>query len=112
MNISIHALREEGDPATLESASSFWISIHALREEGDCQIEDLIEPEAVISIHALREEGDLQQLGIRPESWKFLSTPSARRATGTPGIDMNGNSEISIHALREEGDIELGYVTR
>ena len=33
----------------------------------------------------------------------FLSTPSARRATGiTPAV--NGSTKISIHALREEGD--------
>ena len=57
--ISIHALREEGDRNVCPPGSRSWeISIHALREEGD---EDLIEPEAVerkISIHALREEGD------------------------------------------------------
>ena len=35
----------------------------------------------MISIHALREEGDLMKLNIRYDSEKFLSTPSARRAT-------------------------------
>ena len=34
---------------------------------------------------------------------KFLSTPSARRATAKFD-EHNGNFEISIHALREEGD--------
>ena len=34
---------------------------------------------------------------------KFLSTPSARRATGMTATD-DGNAVISIHALREEGD--------
>ena len=33
----------------------------------------------------------------------FLSTPSARRATGYAG-SLTGSGEISIHALREEGD--------
>ena len=33
--ISIHALREEGDPALFVNAGHHRISIHALREEGD-----------------------------------------------------------------------------
>ena len=33
--ISIHALREEGDPLFLRLSSRMFISIHALREEGD-----------------------------------------------------------------------------
>ena len=33
--ISIHALREEGDLAAVDSKSILAISIHALREEGD-----------------------------------------------------------------------------
>ena len=33
--ISIHALREEGDAAKGRGAGRFHISIHALREEGD-----------------------------------------------------------------------------
>ena len=78
-----------------------------------------------ISIHALREEGDRQEKAIaslienfypRPPrggrqggsftvdtSSKFLSTPSARRATGEPNA-LIARSVISIHALREEGD--------
>ena len=56
--ISIHALREEGDPlARGRSRPAFQISIHALREEGDAQY---VNKKAIgaISIHALREEGD------------------------------------------------------
>ena len=34
-NISIHALREEGDLFCAQEVSCFVISIHALREEGD-----------------------------------------------------------------------------
>ena len=78
------------------------ISIHALREEGDCQNSHLL-IFSLISIHALREEGDPLSHGLsrlsknfyprpprggRPQDlsslrigWKFLSTPSARRAT-------------------------------
>ena len=46
-------------------------------------------PAAVgISIHALREEGDLMR-SSPPRSLKFLSTPSARRATSIcpAGVD-------------------------
>ena len=37
--------------------------------------------DAVISIHALREEGDHGFGSLTHLCWKFLSTPSARRAT-------------------------------
>ena len=37
------------------------------------------------------------------KSWRFLSTPSARRATNLYGFVRNF-CVISIHALREEGD--------
>ena len=56
--ISIHALREEGDlvpPARSEAGG--LISIHALREEGDAIVAE-VEKTIKISIHALREEGD------------------------------------------------------
>ena len=61
LEISIHALREEGDDAG---------KTHATRQSDDA-----------ISIHALREEGDLSRIGGKTETGKFLSTPSARRAT-------------------------------
>ena len=100
--ISIHALREEGDPRLHRSTADtgnfyprpprggrlyyfnvpcriLWISIHALREEGDVRLKGDMEAIA-ISIHALREEGDQ---GIRGSCVNFI---------------------ISIHALREEGD--------
>ena len=35
MAISIHALREEGDPVSFRVHPPLIISIHALREEGD-----------------------------------------------------------------------------
>ena len=78
------------------------ISIHALREEGDSigfrHCIDLL-----IYIHALREEGDKSRASTSPRTTAFLSTPSARRATA--GIQFFAVSDtISIHALREEGD--------
>ena len=82
------------------------ISIHALREEGDCLIVRQRGPaqdfyprpprggrpvtlgcshiRVMISIHALREEGDMCLLNLMLNVLIFLSTPSARRATITP----------------------------
>ena len=103
------------------------ISIHALREEGDVFffVRPLANP--LISIHALREEGDQLKLLYQLYTEKFLSTPSARRATGRaccfqpvssyfyPRPPRGGRlqqiqprlllMQISIHALREEGDM-------
>ena len=104
LQISTHALREEGDGidrgikdkdlqflstpsarrATILAVhldDGFDISIHALREEGDALplLDQILR--LGISIHALREEGDYTL------------------KTAFPGI-----SGISIHALREEGD--------
>ena len=57
--ISIHALREEGDACTLQlHGQGIFISIHALREEGDGNIGVTTTQQMIISIHALREEGD------------------------------------------------------
>ena len=81
-HISIHALREEGDlPGHPTFCWQHRISIHALREEGDEEMQALRCCLFGISIHALREEGD--SLLLRPvyRIGKFLSTPSARRAT-------------------------------
>ena len=79
------------------------ISIPALREEGD--VAGLIDNDShVISIPALREEGDLHTYEQRLAATGFLSPPSARRATlCQPGF-VRGLA-ISIPALREEGDI-------
>ena len=79
------------------------ISIHALREEGDlykCRLRHVL---VSISIHALREEGDQGNTAALSVTTIFLSTPSARRATGTFGTSFCARL-ISIHALREEGD--------
>ena len=63
----------------------------------------------MISIHALREEGDRKTRIKATKREKFLSTPSARRAT-RERVHRPARFEISIHALREEGDM-LGQVT-
>ena len=108
-------------------AEQIWdISIHALREEGDRKI---LHRHGIpkISIHALREEGDRGSLTAFLSLFIFLSTPSARRATCRPACtalfcsyfyprpprggrlwehwkEFMGEN-ISIHALREEGDV-------
>ena len=56
------------------------ISIHALREEGD-QKGHTERRRQAISIHALREEGDIPESYTELDGSVFLSTPSARRAT-------------------------------
>ena len=57
------------------------ISIHALREEGDPGLGDKWFQDHQISIHALREEGDILIVRNVFLLNVFLSTPSARRAT-------------------------------
>ena len=63
----------------------------------------------MISIHALREEGDAYKVPAGFHHPLFLSTPSARRATGL-GDKWFKDNQISIHALREEGDPRLDVV--
>ena len=80
--ISIHALREEGDgPIRVGNLSDIEISIHALREEGDLPDGNVTDYLLSISIHALREEGDARSEFRLCITLRFLSTPSARRAT-------------------------------
>ena len=79
--ISIHALREEGDHCRNGSRCRNRISIHALREEGDERMDELSTHPNYISIHALREEGDARSASTVSGASLFLSTPSARRAT-------------------------------
>ena len=100
--ISIHALREEGDQRQHHLRRRRGISIHALREEGDPAVYNamLTACKFLSTPSARRATHDLA--GLR-EVGVFLSTPSARRATDLP-VDCHGSRDISIHALREEGD--------
>mgnify|MGYP000872011576 CR=1 FL=1 len=87
--ISIHALREEGDFTRSQlgaGASGFLSTPSARRATLPIQF---CQPVRRISIHALREEGDLcgSAVGIFP-------------------------GRISIHALREEGDLPIPGVFR
>ena len=148
VEISIHALREEGDSSMVAVITRrvLFLSTPSARRATptifpywDCR---------AISIHALREEGDSAfyikstdasdfyprpPRGGRPDAFfhgvgvqRFLSTPSARRATRTgiaartsrtdfyprpprggrqvSSMTIGERVKISIHALREEGD--------
>ena len=78
------------------------ISIHALREEGDCRCSLVVVGE-LISIHALREEGDMACIhgGYGPLDFNPRPPRGGRRA----GPDLRlARHHISIHALREESD--------
>ena len=86
------------------------ISIHALREEGDTRSDDQ-EAHLYISIHALREEGDTALHVLAVDDGLFLSTPSARRATGATE-KQRSKEHISIHALREEGDTVYSHLAQ
>ena len=125
LHISIHALREEGDklPAVIIftlidfyprpprggrrgcaycSAVPRSISIHALREEGD--IGHLDYNAKVKYFYPRPPRGGRHVTRATVSAWKkFLSTPSARRATLISAL-FDPDYIISIHALREEGD--------
>ena len=102
------------------------ISIHALREEGDrcpvvairCSIDFYPRPPRggrrgflagswqrfSISIHALREEGDpFRSASFRRSAYFYPRPPRGGRHCWAK-IVLN-HVEISIHALREEGDV-------
>ena len=129
LQISIHALREEGDEGAAASTTTpkiFLSTPSARRATKPVFSRDEF---IFISIHALREEGDLDLFAVDGDGVLFLSTPSARRATrrqnqhhrrpshfyprpprgGRPEerSDVDGNRPISIHALREEGDTAI-----
>ena len=53
-----------------------------------------------ISIHALREEGDSLPLSSGNSNSKFLSTPSARRATSSAGIAARSAAFLSTPSAR------------
>ena len=110
-NISIHALREEGDSTSSGCASGSSNFYPRPPRGGRPPSVMLMVGEKVISIHALREEGDLMPLALVALASLFLSTPSARRATPDlrPACSYAG---ISIHALREEGDVHKGHPRR
>ena len=102
--ISIHALRKEGDK--MEAAVERYIeyiSIHALRKEGDSLLD--LKHCHVVHFYPRPPQGGrlcrIVEQALQEEL--FLSTPSARRATGCIRSGWRCRT-ISIHALRKEGD--------
>ena len=80
--ISIHALREEGDTSVLPGPSApdnFYPRPPRGGRPGNTSLSISL---TSISIHALREEGDSAVAVSVTSIFLFLSTPSARRATG------------------------------
>ena len=109
LNISIHALREEGDISYRQPYFLVEISIHALREEGDRN--QVACHSILLNFYPRPPRGGRQLEKWEREFWfSFLSTPSARRATLMDGIDFY-QVAISIHALREEGDVVPSGIT-
>ena len=126
MQISIHALREEGDRHRSHSSVFHKISIHALREEGDCCTHgsSVTSPIFQSTPSARRATnivcavgGGLLHFNPRPPWGKrpdkpktpapakqFQSAISTWKATTDKLIVYDEAYKISIHALREEGD--------
>ena len=101
--ISIHALREEGDSAcvSLSVGGSKFLSTPSARRATRNR-------RNVSNAHQYfyprPPRGGRRNLScVARQELKFLSTPSARRATSKPNLHRQ-NKRISIHALREEGD--------
>ena len=114
--ISIHALREEGDHLADNARRGRLISIHALREEGDLRgvlsapsaLHFYPRPPRGGRLHFLRQtSGAVSDFYPRPPRGgrprlqrsvlagaRFLSTPSARRATTLSGSFPRRNGDF------------------
>ena len=89
--------------AARDMGDSMEISIHALREEGDRHL--CTHPKPSGYFYPRPPRGGRRQTEHYDQMDRiFLSTPSARRAT-LPAGRTGRPGGISIHALREEGDI-------
>ena len=85
--------------------SSSWIQIstHALREEGDTEGTDFCSFLS-ISTHALREEGDRSHRRRRTHRRSHFYPRPPRGGRQAADTSQTQPKEISTHALREEGD--------
>ena len=103
VNISIHALREEGDDCGTQGLRWIAISIHALREEGDHSkrgkkfFHDYFYPRPPRG----GRPGDRAAAPGRRRNFYPRPPRGGRRGLGLVEEQLRG---ISIHALREEGD--------
>ena len=101
--ISIHALREEGDPSTSATSASSR-NFYPRPPRGGRPLEGCVKiVPLLISIHALREEGDLSILKNALLMTYFYPRPPRGGRRRPRGREAAPN-QISIHALREEGD--------
>ena len=90
-DISIHALREEGDFVVVDVDEGLENFYPRPPRGGRHPNWDTIHQALKISIHALREEGDGFVHLLPAVIFQFLSTPSARRATRfLPGRTTSG----------------------
>ena len=104
--ISIHALREEGDPAgRVTSTGTRYFYPRPPRGGRPFVSESWLSAHGAISIHALREEGDYVAGYVTKKLYDFYPRPprGGRRADCA---SAKTGQHISIHALREEGDAE------
>ena len=112
--ISIHALREEGDLSNKWGAVHTPISIHALREEGDAKPDfcsavvvdfyprpprggrrqNVVLAAQVVNFYPRPPRGGRREVfAVHLHEIRFLSTPSARRATSLhlPRVRRSGD---------------------
>ena len=104
VNISIHALREEGDsyPLNVQNRAIRFLSTPSARRATGCRGQGR---SWLLYFYPRPPRGGRpSRFGSPLTHSGFLSTPSARRATGTECI-FAVCVGISIHALREEGDL-------
>ena len=125
-DISIHALREEGDNFLLRTwhkaddfyprpprggrpstASTFTLTAYFYPRppRGGRQLPQWVTTMIMNFYPRPPRGGRPLQIRLDETADRFLSTPSARRATFQVWPHLLGNP-ISIHALREEGDIQ------
>ena len=88
-SISIHALREEGDVMRFNNDTGIF-DFYPRPPRGGRRISRRTRRSPIpISIHALREEGDPLSFTDVHNGRRFLSTPSARRATWSGNLFTN-----------------------
>ena len=104
LQISIHALREEGD-CKLRKRKDWATHFYPRPPRGGRREHQLLGEEPVeISIHALREEGDVR-VSIPPGNDFYFYPRPPRGGRQENPCEAVQEAQISIHALREEGDL-------
>ena len=100
--ISIHALREEGDNIRRNCHDGSFDFYPRPPRGGRLTVAKKYELLGkFLSTPSARRA--THKLRVQPDFYRFLSTPSARRATRCSKAPTSSQT-ISIHALREEGD--------